>query len=338
MKKLGLISTFVLSIVMAFTSCDSDNNDIAEEGTLVINEVYTWSPQKEISDLDYIEFYNDTFESIDLSGSKIWEAGGREEAWTFPENSMILSKGRLLIECDKDELKNDTINNPSFGLSKGPDEYIVLADANWNVLDSIACPSLKEFESYGRETDGAEEWVIFAQNTKNTENQGQVRQEVTNAIGLYINEVFTNNQKYDDAIYTWNETVDFVELYNSSNTDIDLTGYTMNDDSLSEAKLFSFVDGTIIPANGYLVLDVYKVKDGDQPEGVPVFGLGKNGDWVFIWNPAGTLLAEIEIPAVDSDQIETVGRITDGSDELVFFSEVSKGESNNGKASHSTTD
>ena len=329
MKQLILLLIFIL---LGATSCEKDEVEEPSVGNLVINEVYTWSPQKEIEDLDFIELYNGTDSTVDISGFKIWEAKGREEAFTFPSNTIIGSKQLLLIESDKDLLYDDTINYPQWGLSKGPDEKIVLADNSWSIIDSIACPSLKEFESYGRITDGAEEWVIFAQYTKNTANGGEERQPVVNSIGLHINEVFTNNQ--DDKTYDWDDTKDFIELYNASDIDIDLSGYKMNDDAKKEAKEFTFPDGSIVPAKSFLVFDVYKEKDGPQPENVPVFGLGKSGDWVFIWDTEGVLLTEIEIPAVEDEQIESVGRKTDGGDEVVFFSEVSKGESNNGKANH----
>ena len=330
--KINKLTTVALIIMaMINSSCEKDSEETPVNGDLVINEVYTWSPQKEIDDLDFIELYNNTGETIDLAGFKLWEAGGKEEAFTFPSNTTIGNKERLLIECDKYELHADPTSYPIFGLSKGPDEYVVLADAEMNVIDSIACPSLKELESYGRISDGDEEWMIFAKHTKDAENKGEARQPVTNDIGLFVNEVFTNNQKNVENPLPLDETKDFIELYNSSDVDIDLTGYTMNDDAKKPEKEFSFPAGTIVPAKGFKVFDVYK---GSDDPNVPVFGLGKSGDWVFIFNTAGTLIAEIEIPAVESDQIETVGRKTDGGDEIVFFSEVSKGESNNGKASH----
>ncbi len=330
MKKINLIGLALIAIAIMSSSCKEDDPVTPEQGTLVINEVYTWSPQKEIDDLDFIELYNGTDSTINLSGAKLWEAGGREEAFTFPANTTIESKGLLLIECDKDELHGDTEKYPAWGLSKGPDENIVLADENWNVIDSIALPSLKEFESYGRTTDGADEWMIFAQFTKNAPNTGEARQPVTNTIGLYINEVFSNNQ--DVQSFPWDDTRDFIELYNSSDVDIDLSGFKMNDDAKKPAKEFEIPQGSIVPAKGFLVFEVYK--ESPQPEGVPIFGLGKSGDWVFIWNLQGILLAEIEMPAFEDDQIETTGRKTDGDSEVVVFSEVSKGESNNGKAYH----
>lgn len=295
------------------------------KGVLMINEVYTFSDQKSADDLDYIELYNNSDKEIDLSGLKMWESGGQEEAWTFPQGKKIAAKSLLLIETDKEGFHKDPTNYPSWGLSKGPDEYVVLADANLSVIDEVHCPSMKQNESYGRITDGAAEWQIFAQYTRGTANKGEARKPVTNALGLSINEVFTNNQ--DAQTQTWDDTKDFIELYNSSKVDVDLSGFSLMDDALDEEKRYTFPQETVIKAGGFLTLDVYK----KNPSG-PVFGLGKGGDWVFLYDKSGKLIAEIEAPALEDNQIYTVGRQPDGSDNVVVFKEASKGSSNNGKA------
>ena len=64
---------------------------------------------------------------------------------------MIPANGFLVIECDKEGLHADPVNYPSWGLSKN-DEIIVLADADFNVIDEVTTPSLSENETYGRKT------------------------------------------------------------------------------------------------------------------------------------------------------------------------------------------
>lgn len=295
------------------------------QGNLVINEIYTFSDQSSIDDLDYIELYNKSNQTLDLSGLRMWESGGREEAWTFPQGKTIAPFGLLVIECDKEGYHNDAANFPAWGLSKGPDEYIVIATADMRVIDSVACPSLKQNESYGRRSNGSEEWQIFARYTRNADNKGAARQPVTNSIGLFINEVFTNNQ--DAETQAWDDTKDFVELYNDSDKAMDLSGFSMNDDALNPDKKYTFPAGTSIPAKGFLTFEVFK----KNPDG-PVFGLGKSGDWVFLYNKEGVLISEMETPAFEDDEIYSVGRKNDGADEIVVFTEVSKNGSNNNKA------
>ena len=294
-------------------------------GVVVINEVYTFSGQESIDDLDYIELYNTSGEAVDLGGLLMWEGGGPEEAWTIPAGKTIPAHGYLLIECDKEGLHNDPVNYPSWGLSKN-DEIIVLADAQQNVIDEVATPNLSENQSYGRKTDGAAEWVIFAELTPGKTNDGAAeKQEVVNTSGVYINEVFTNDQ--DEQTADWDDTKDFIELYNATDEDINLAGFSLYDDKREEEDKYTFPAGTVIPARSFLTLDVYK----KNTEG-PAFGLGKGGDAVFLYNAEGVLVDELETGDFEDNEIYSTGRRTDGGAEVVVFTEVSTNASNNGKA------
>ncbi len=60
MKMNNLLFLVLAALTIFSISCSKEDEDpiVPEEGTMVINEVYTWSPQKEIDDLDFIELYN----------------------------------------------------------------------------------------------------------------------------------------------------------------------------------------------------------------------------------------------------------------------------------------
>ena len=294
-------------------------------GMVVINEVYTFSDQKNIDDLDYIELYNTSNDAVDLGGLLLWEGGGPEEAWTIPAGKTIPAHGYLVIECDKEGLHNDPANYPSWGLSKN-DEHIVLADARQNVIDEVTTPNLSENEAYGRKTDGAAEWVVFSQLTPGGTNDGTPeREEVVNTSGVYINEVFTNDQ--DNQTADWDDTKDFVEFYNATDEDIDMAGFTIYDDKREEDSKYTFPANTVIKAHSFLTFDVYK----DNTDG-PAMGLGKGGDAIFLYNADGVLVDVMETGDFEDDEIYSTGRKTDGGAEIVVFTEVSKNASNNGKA------
>lgn len=309
---------------------------VSLKGKIVINEVYTFSDQSTIADLDWIELYNTTDAEIDLGGLLLWESGGRAESWTIPTGKKIAARSRLLIECDKYALHSDPTSYPAWGLSKGPDEYVVLASADFVQIDSIKCPSMNPNESYGRKTDGAAQWQIFVQYTKGTANTGDARVEHVNTVGLYINEVYTDNST-KTGITDWDAATDFIEFYNSTTSPIDISGWEIFDDTADDSKKYVVPAGTVVPAKGYLVYDVFK----ENTNG-PTFGLGVGGDWVFIYNKAGRqdqdLVDKMEIPGLAKDATPqqrdmgyTYGRFTDGSSSLTFFKKASKGASNNGK-------
>ena len=294
-------------------------------GVVVINEVYTFSDQKDIDDLDYIELYNTSNDAVDLGGLLLWEGGGPEEAWTIPAGKTIPAHGYLVIECDKEGLHNDPANYPSWGLSKN-DEHIVLADARQNVIDEVTTPNLSENEAYGRKTDGAAEWVVFSQLTPGGTNDGTPeREEVVNTSGVYINEVFTNDQ--DNQTADWDDTKDFVEFYNATDEDIDMAGFTIYDDKREEDSKYTFPANTVIKAHSFLTFDVYKDNMGG-----PAMGLGKGGDAIYLYNADGVLVDVMETGDFEDDEIYSTGRKTDGGAEIVVFTEVSKNASNNDKA------
>ena len=329
MKKIFL--ALAALVAMVAVSCVKDESQyvhMTDVKGVVINEVYTFSDQSSADNLDWVELYNTTDQDIDLTDVLMWEGGGQEEAWAFPKGSVIKAKGYFVVECDKYGLLNDPQRYPAWGLSKGPDEIMVLANNDYKVIDEVALPSLNENETYGRVEDGASDWKIYKNGTKGAKNEGPARDEFVNTTGLYINEVYTDNS---DIFFGngWDATVDFIEFYNSTDKDIDLGGYKVYDDKHEDETSFTFVAGTVVPAKGFLAVDVYK----ENATG-PAFGLGAGGDWVFLYNASMEKVDEIEIPSItkesgNRDKGYTYGRKPDGSSNLVWFTEATKGASNN---------
>lgn len=316
---------------MTAVSCVKDESSyfhITDVSGVVINEVYTFSDQSDADNLDWIELYNTTDADIDLTDVLMWEGGGSEEAWAFPKGSVIKAKSHLVIECDKYALRADPVHYPAWGLSKGPDEVIVLANSDMKIIDEIALPSMNENETYGRVEDGAKDWKIFKNGTKGAKNEGPGRDEFVNTKGLFVNEVYTDNSDVFSAS-GWDASVDFIEFYNATDAAIDMSGYKVYDDKHEEETAYTFPAGTVVPAKGFLAVDVYK----ENPSG-PSFGLGAGGDWVFVYDVAGEKIDEIEIPSLtkesgNRDKGYTFGRKPDGSTKLVWFAEATKGASNN---------
>jgi hypothetical protein len=76
-------------------------------------------------------------------------------------------------------------------------------------------------------------------------------QAMMNANGVVINEfVAQNNSGVQDEV---GEFEDWIELYNTNSTPIDLSGFFLSDNAAIPDK-WTFPTGTIIPANGYLIV------------------------------------------------------------------------------------
>jgi len=105
---------------------------------------------------------------------------------------------------------------------------------------------------------------------------------------VVINEFMASN---DAAVADQDgEFDDWLELFNTTNSAIDLTGYFLSDNSENLDK-YDIPDGTMIPANGYLI--VWADEDGMQ-EGLHAnFKLSAAGEELFLVNPDTVVVDEI---------------------------------------------
>ncbi|MFZ6991571.1 lamin tail domain-containing protein [Curtobacterium sp. RRHDQ66] len=125
--------------------------------------------------------------------------------------------------------------------------------------------------------------------------------------GLVINEVESNG---DD--------VDWVELKNTSSAAIDISGYSMLDDS-DEHTPYVLPAGSVVAPGGYFVLNGKSTTaDGFD------FGLG-NPDEVRIFDTTGALVLDY---AYQQHAKVTYGRCPDGTGDLVDTTKSTKGAAN----------
>ncbi len=75
--------------------------------------------------------------------------------------------------------------------------------------------------------------------------------------------------------------MDAVEIWNADNVPVDISNWYLSDDFRTPKK-YKFPPGTIIPAGGYLV--VYETNFNANPALPECFGLGANGDDIYIFS------------------------------------------------------
>jgi len=105
---------------------------------------------------------------------------------------------------------------------------------------------------------------------------------------IQINELMVSNDTtvVDEA----GEFEDWIELYNSSDDDIDLNGYSLSD---KEADLTKWtIDTTIIiPAKGFQI--IWCDEDGNQGPTHANFKLARSGEHVFLTNPTEEVIDDV---------------------------------------------
>ena len=121
---------------------------------------------------------------------------------------------------------------------------------------------------------------------------------------LVINELLASNQTIqEDQNGSYD---DWIELYNNSDTPIDLSGYHLSDDSLNIRK-WSFPD-TIIEANDYLIVWA----DNDAEAGLHAnFKLSRNGESIILSNNENEVIDIIAYPEQTPDI--SYGRFPNGT-------------------------
>lgn len=297
MKKIFLAS--ILIFLGIFLSCSREEPFVAPEPTpptILINEVYS---RGDSLNPDWIEIYNPTGTQIDLSGYKVYDSGGQSGSKPkkeFPSGSIVPVNGFLVIVVD------DTMAS-GFGLSSSG-ETVWLENSTGNVIDNVTFPALGLDSSYARNPNGSSNWVVLSPYTKGVSN------------GL---DPVMMNELYSRGIPT---ELDWIEIYNPNSDAVDITNYKIYDSGgqTGSKPKKEFPSGSIIPANGFLVITV----DDTASSG---FGLSSNGEKVWFENASGTIIDIVDLIAI-TDTANSYGRQPDGSTNWQILNPRTRGRSN----------
>lgn len=127
---------------------------------------------------------------------------------------------------------------------------------------------------------------------------------------IYINEVMTQN------VYSYlhpedRNFEDWIELYNETNSDVDLSNWFISDDEFDNRK-YQLPTGTTISANGFLII----LANGDGEGLFTNFKL-KDGETILLSNSSGVLMDSLTIPETMTDI--SFGRARNDLNELGYF-------------------
>lgn len=100
---------------------------------------------------DYVELYNSSSQSVDLSGYGLSNSLTHGRKWQFPEGTVIAPGEYKVIICDgQTELTTPSEIHTSFKIAREGGETICLADPQGRILDKINLPEQRTDVSYGR--------------------------------------------------------------------------------------------------------------------------------------------------------------------------------------------
>ena len=101
--------------------------------------------------VDWIELYNSSGVTVDLSGYGLSDSVGRARKWQFAQGTTIAPGEYKIVWCDGEKEKDTAAEaHTSFKLLKGGSETLVLADPTGKILDKVVLPAVPTNVSYGR--------------------------------------------------------------------------------------------------------------------------------------------------------------------------------------------
>ncbi len=168
--------------------------------------------------------------------------------------------------------------------------------AETTVYFYVAAEAADQHKTVAYAPQGAEHDLYFYQVANDRDPQSP----------LHINELLASNTKGfpDEA----GEFEDWIELYNSSDTSIDIAGYSLSDKP-NDLYKWQFPANTVVPAKGFIVV----FADEDQEQG-PLhtnFKLAKSGETISILDAQGKVLDEVTYSNQETDK--SFARVTDGT-------------------------
>ena len=258
---------------------------------------------------DYVELHNISNEQRDISG---WGLSDREDRlWAFPDKTVLPPDGYILVWCTGEEVENALIAD--FKLSAG--DVIRLTNAAGEPLFTLEIPTI--FTGYTLSWDesaGAYVEMLPSPLYPNTpagvaayEESRKLAEEASDT-PLAVGTTAHHNGVYISEFMTRNGTTtagpngqypDWIELYNTANGPVDLSGCGLSDDIRKPYK-YTFPQGTVIAAGEYKLLWCM----AEEMEGyisLPFSLSGSKGDSLILVDQNGGILDMCEFGAQQKD-------------------------------------
>lgn len=225
------------------------------DGKLIISEVMSSNSYTSLDKFgkysDYIEIYNGYDYEIDLGEYYLSDDYFNARKWKFPLGVKIAAKGYMVIYATGKDTVIDGECHTNFKLDKGG-EVVSLSNREGKAVSKVIYNTTDSDTSYGY-NDKLGRYVYYFEGTPgdyNGDNYSESPVVSSKVLGkLSITEYITDNNviKSSDGKY-----YQMVEIYNSSNSDKCIKGYTLTSDKHGINK-YVFGDVTI-KAGSYLVL------------------------------------------------------------------------------------
>ena len=303
--------------------------DLPPYPQLWINEVQAVNPNGVRDNMNeaepWIELYNAGNTAVSLDGFFLTDNFNLLNKWAFPTGSSINPGQFKLVWADNEPTETTatdwhatiTLNAPTGAVAL----VRTLAGGELQIVDYMKYAGQQSGRSYGDYPDGqAFQDQVFFQPTPGASN-------IANTTFVFINEWMASNTRTvrDPADLQFQ---DWIELHNAGTEPADISGYGLTDD-LTTPREYTFPDGTIIPAGGYLLVWADNQNNQEGPgQYHATFGLSAAGDEINLFSPAGVLMDRVDFNTHRQTNDVSQGRYPEESGALVFMTTPTPGAPN----------
>jgi hypothetical protein len=267
---------------------------------------------------DWVELYNPSNGSIDLSGMSLTDQLATPRRWIFPAGSVIQAAGYRVVRFDSEASATTnpaTVLNTGFGLKASGDAVYLFnrPQSGGELLDAVTFGIQAPDWSIGRVPSGGSNWVL------NLPSQGSLN------IATLLGD--RNQLKVNEWMAAPASGSDWFEIHNPNTLPVDLSGLHLTDDLVDRLKYVPFPPRSYLAAglSGYLriVADNLAVADPDHVD----FALSKDGESLGIVDPSGTIIDQYTFGSQQNGVSQ--GRLPDGSANIVSFPGTASPEESN---------
>lgn len=275
-----LTTPFILSI-NAFANSTIVINELMAVNTETVTDSYGEYD-------DWIELYNTTNIDLNISGYYLSDSKSSPLKWQFPSGTIIEAGSFLIVWADNQPAQAEGLH-AAFKLS-GSGETVLLSDIEGNIIDQVKYDENISNIAFARYPDGSDnfQWQNATHDYTNTRAE-EKKPADTVSCAVVINELMPANKTA--ATDAMGEYDDWIELYNTSNSDFDLSTYYLTNDAGNLVK-WPFPANTIISAKSYLII---WMDDDETQAGLHAnFKLPQEGAYVSLVNENREIAGHVE--------------------------------------------
>ncbi len=278
---------------------------------------------------DWIEIYNNSDKTIDLSKYALSDNPDKRTKWRFPEGAVIgPHEYYLVFASGKDRPGGEGLHpHTNFNLSADK-ETVILSDFHGQMIDQTSYEVLPADQSWGRKEGSDRSWQVFTNPTPgmpNTRASSMIMNDrliAANPSGIAITEVMSSNVA--TTLPNGATGADWIELFNYGRESVDLSGYGLSD-SINFPRKWRFPQ-TVLQPGQYLLVYCDGTNTVDKSGGMHTnYRVSSAGETIVLCDPAGKILDKLVVPQLLPDL--TYGR-TPGQGGLFYYAQPTPGAAN----------